>query len=458
MYPKSLWEKVGDLLARPGKRFLLGLLSCMVLGPFGVFIALSILEHEKTYFEGNVAVTMPSGETVRCALIKKKHFASMPVIPFVCLFFYIPYKTEYFLVKDLWCTDTPWGTRVYSAPLDVNLVRSEKITKAKAKAILQNAQVLAQELDGQAEQAQAAFLEKVKPYVETGLMKEVFSNPDRSIYTLEDMHVLFLHGEFDGRPCGKCIKETSVDAFKEDPTFYFKELLMTDPQRFANGLVILDDTLLERLLREQQKDNAPNEEPTAEESAEVVPATEPKEPVADEAAADVMATLEKNKTPLLRGTVEQHLKKVAVTPKQWGGWLLTIPALGCVELGIVSLFTGLIPMGIPFLAGGIWLWIVLVKILRKASRNEKNILSGRYRVVKTTCVSTDRNAQETDSGTVVTYAATFADGGHLEKQKQPIGVKGDTVYVVYLEGCEQPLAVFNGVTYTPSAELVIENT
>ena len=455
MYQKSLWEKFGDLFSSLGKRCLIGLSLAILGGVFvgfdptgimgvvfclGMLILVSVMGSNKTYFVANIIVRAPTGEIIPCAILKQNQYAYMPVVPFFSPFFYMPYKTDYYLLKNVSAPELQCGTRVNGTLLAAGLVRMEQITKAKAVAIQKDPQIIAQELSGQAEQARYAFLKEVKPFFDTNLLEEIFPARHLSLCNLEGMCVLFHYAKIDGRYCGMHIKTAFIDRIKQDPSFLLGTYLGMEPEKLVDSLVILDDTVLERLLR-IRKENSDFCSNTNEQSTTETP--------------EVISRVNRNKTTLTKDVIEKALKKNCSTPKKILGIILCIPALGAIELGIAGIVTGGVIWGLLFLALGVWLAYVAIKKLRQSSKNKESTLHGHYKVFQTTCIDTSKEERENEDETVTFYTTKFANG-ESKTLDRPLGVKGDTFYLVYLPGSDEANAIFNAIDYIPSPDLIIE--
>ena len=437
MYEKSFWEKLGDQLAHPGKRFLLGLLSCLFLGPFGVFIALAFLESNKSFFVTNITVQTSTGEVVPCAIVKQKGYAYMPVVPFFSLFLYLPYKTDYFLLKNVSAPELQKETRVNGTLLNVGLVRMEQLTKAKAIAIQNNPQIISQELSGQAEQAKIDFFKEAKPYFDTKLLEEIFTANHLCLCDLEGMCILFHYSKVDGHFCGMHINRDYVERIKQDPSFLLATYLCMDPDKLVNNLVILNDAFLERLLRIQKENSDKNDASTNTESSEV------------------LSRVNQNKKVLTKAIIEQTLNRSSSKPKKALGIILCLLALGAIELAIAGFVTGLFVMGIICLPLGIWLWYIAIKKIRQGKKNKENAMRGQYKIVQATCISSTKVVHEDEDGTTVFYTTKFSNG-ESQTLNYSLGVEGDTFYLVYLPESKKVNAIFNGIEYVPSADLLIE--
>ncbi len=431
-YERNFWEKLGDQLARPGRRFLFGLLSILVLGPFGAFIALSFCERKKAYFVANITVQTPTGETVPCAIVKQKRYAYMPLVPIVSLFFYIPYKVDYLLLKNVSATKLPGGVRVNGTVLNADLIRMEQLTKAKAQAVHREPQLLAQELSGQSAQARNEFLQAAKPYFDTQLMREIFATDHLSLCWMMGFNVLlFYYSKTNGRFIGFRVSDGDSQRIMQDPSFMLAALLTSDSDTLVERFAILDDSLLERLLRAREND--------------------PILCTGNKKTSEVLSGLEQNKKLLTKQLLEQTLLQKTSSMKKVTGFLLFIPSLVATEMAIGSFATGLFVLGLFFLPAAAWLCYWAIRRIQKGKRNKEAILCGRYRIIPATCVSVTEKLPS-DSDDVTMYTTQFSNG-ESQTLNCRLGVEGDPFYLVYLPGSKNADAIFNGIEYLLASDL-----
>lgn len=429
MYEKNLWEKIGDLLSHPGKRFLLGLLSVIILGPFGVMIAISIAGKTKTTFVSNLLVNTKSGNSIPCALIKQKHYAYFPVFPInlFCLFFYIPYKTEYYVIKNLQASEIKNGDIIYSTALDLHIVRSEKVTKAYAEALQKYVLTLENEVDGAARQI---FLQDTKKFFETGILKELYFTEGFSICSLKGNQVVFFY-EKDSAQVGCDVNDDYTETVKTNPNFLLDLFLTGNPQKILDSTLELTEDALERIIRKDQ--DLPK----------------------NDAAEQILNQRDNEKAPITIDMIESTLKTKTSTSKKVGGWLLCFLALGSLELGIFGMVGGIFIMGIIFLAIGIWVGYLGIKKIRQGKQNSKTIQNNQYKIIKVECTSVTEEEQISDEGVSYYYRTTFANGYSVTLNNR-IGLARDFFYFVYLDGVKEPVAYYNATYYHPAPELVFE--
>lgn len=430
-YEKNFWEKVGDQLAHPGRRFLFGLLSILILGPFGAFIALSFRERKKTYYVSSITVQTSTGETVPCAIMKQRRYAYMPLVPIVSLFFYVPYKVDYFLLKNVSATTLPSGARVNGTVLNIELIRTEQLTKSKAQAVQREPQLLAQELSGQSAQARNEFLQAAKPFFDTQLMQEIFATDHLSLCQLTGLNVLFYYSKVSGHFIGFRVSDVDAQRITQDPSFMLAALLATDSDTLVERFVILDDSVLERLLRARKED--------------------PELRTEDEKTSEVLSGLEQNKKLLTKELIEQTLTQKTSSTKKVTGFLLFIPSLAATELGIGCFATGLFVLGLIFLPAAGWLCYWAIRRIQQGKRNRENIQCGRYRIVPATCVSVTEKLPS-DAEDVTMYTTQFSNG-ESQTLNCSLGVEGDPFYLVYLPGSKHADAIFNGIDYLLAPDL-----
>lgn len=432
MYEKNLWEKIGDLLAHPGKRFLLGMLSVLVLGPFGVMIALSLAETQKTFFVSNVFINTSSGKKVTCSIIKQKQYAFLPVFPFFSLFYYIPYRTEYFLVKNIGTKEIVPGARIYSNILDYGIANTEKITKAKFNAIQQNPQTISKEIEEVELNYRSTFLRETEEYFNNNLFEEIYSSDSFSICHHEDVYILFLYSSVNGFQRGLILNQELCEKIiaQNDNSFIVDSILTTEPDTVSNLVAVLNDTLLERLLRDKPK----AEENTSQETLE---------------------RTNSKKVLLTKEIIEKKLLQSCSTSGKVVGWILLFFALGAFELTIFGFVSGLIVMGIICLPLGSWLTYKGISNIKNAGNNKTKILKGQYQIIKSICMNVNVVTNETDEGISRSYTHEFSTGEKIQLGYS-FCVKGDPVYMVYVDGSKKLNAYYSGMTYIPDDNLKVE--
>lgn len=433
MFEKTLWEKIGDMLAHPGKRFLLGILSVPLLWPFGILIAISILENQKSYFINNIKVRISNGQLIDCAIVKQKHYAYIPVFPFFCPFFYFPYKTEYYLIKFYSATETNPESRVYNSTIGFNIFNREKLTKAKALYLLQNPQIISKEIENEFYYGRSKLLNDIKPYIENKLFSEIYYNNYFSICKYEDEYILFNYNNSTNSHCGFIINEELVENAKKNNNInVLLDVIFTiEPQKAYQLILPLSDTLFERLLRDSDTKDS-------------------------EISRESLEKVNNNKKPLTKEMVVKKLLYSCSKVTKFCGWALMLVALGVVELSIVGFVTGLIPMGIICAPIGIWLTYKGIKVLKNSKKSKENILNGRFKILKTTCVDLQEIFHESDDGNYYEYVHTFANGEKISVNGSNICIKGDRMFLIYLEGKDRVLAYYNTIEYRPAPDLIIE--
>lgn len=444
---KSAREKLGDLLERPGKRFLLGMAATVIgvliaaasalLPPLivigaplcfiGLFTALSLVPHTKEYFVAGFVVPTASGQHIPCTLIKQKRYVSMPVIPFVSLFFYVPYKVQYYLLPDLAAPVMLANTRIRNL-LPLGFLPAEPITRQMADALRQNPGLISREILAQAEERRARFCRDIRPYQETGILEEVYFTRQLSVCKSDDVYLLFHYAGQNGAQSGLIINQETFEKIRQSTAFLLPTYLSTDD--LHERVIELNDAALERLLRNAKYSHT-------------------------EAAQKTVETTNQKKQPLTKKLVEDSLRGKQSSSKKTLGWvILCLPSLLATELCIAGFATGLLAMGLVCvpIAGGLIYWGI--RLIRTANNNRDRIAAGQYRVVKTRCVSVSTETQESDDGTYTTYAAALANGEILS-HTQPFGRKGDIFYLLYLDGTKRPVSWFNGINYHPAPDLTV---
>ena len=82
-------------------------------------------------------------------------------------------------------------------------------------------------------------------------------------------------------------------------------------------------------------------------------------------------------------------------------------------------------------------------------------MRGQYKIVQAACISSTKEVREDEDGTTVFYTTKFSNG-ESQTLNYSLGIEGDTFYLVYLPESKKVNAIFNGIEYVPSADLLIE--
>ena len=114
----------------------------------------------------------------------------------------------------------------------------------------------------------------------------------------------------------------------------------------------------------------------------------------------------------------------------------------------------MVVMGLIFAALGVWALVATIRQFKKGKRNKELILSGQYRIIKTTCAEVQEKLVESDDGNYTEYTTIFADGAHVQGSSR-LGIQGDPFYLVYLVGQSQPALSYNGVECRMSPDLQV---
>lgn len=422
MYKKNILEKFGDFLSHPGKRFLFGLLTAWTIWPFGLYIGLAILEHTKTYFVSGVSVKLSNGEVIPCTIVKKKYYCYWPVVPFVCLFFYIPYKTQYYLVKNIAAPDIPSNTKFDGIFLECQLLNAEPIPYAKAKAIMTEPQCVAEELEKEIPSLREQFCSDMKPFFENELIEEIYHTNQLSICkSYEDDHLLFHYSKLNNSQTCMIIKEDFVEQIKDDSTFLFTSYLASNP----DAIVAMTDSLLERLLRLREDKKS-------------------------EITQSKLEELDSKKELLTKDTIFKTIKKGCTWDIVCGSILcfLSVGGFEIAIFGLVSSMFILAPLGIAL---GCFLLHRGIRLIKVGKHRKLDVLMGNYKIIKTKCSKIIDNC--TDES--ISYTYEFENGENL-KVAASLGSVGDDFYMVYLEGTKKVNAYFSGMQYYPAQDLDIE--
>ncbi len=442
---RTLIEKLSDAMDHMGKRALVGLASTAIglllvfLGnvilpigfigmPFflgGFFTMVSILEFTKTYYVTGISVKSPTGEYIPCTIIKQGKFACMPVVPFVCPFFYVPYKTQYYLIKNMVAPNIAKGSKIKEEAISYGYLNLEPITKAKYKALLANPQAFSSEIYESICKSRKMFCDDIKSYVDTEILEEIYHTDRLSICkVLDEAYVLFHYARESGYQCGIIIGEENIERIKADNSFLLGAYVCAE--EVPTSVVELNEKTLERLLKSSNNTES-------------------------EAAQKVVAENNKSKKVLTADVISNSIKGKSSTSKMVLGIIMCFFSVGGFEMLIAGIALMMIPVAIIGLAlGGVLLYFG-VKNIKTSKRNTANLQAGNYKVVKTLCTGyIDCSTDE-----AISFVTKFENGAQAT-MNHPLGVNGDIFYLVYLEGSTFPDAFFNEIDYIPAENLVIE--
>lgn len=434
-YKRTILEVFGDLISRPGKRFLvcIGLsVLCYLLGQLMgffavgfillIYIAISIFDDTKTFYFKSLPVKLTTGETVPCILVKQKCYAySVPPLHFFCPFFYVPYRVRYYLIKNVEPSEMEEGKQIAEDFISKRLVDLEELPKRYAKAVLENPQILCEELSEKVPEYRRQFCEDIKPFTEEGILQEEFFNSRFSVCKLYNGDYMLLHYERStGVQRGFGIKESFVGKVREKPELLW-DVLATE--EISPGA--LTTRVLERLLLEKNGTTA------------VVSSTVQK--------------INQNKQELTREIIMNAIKP-GTGWKMFGAFWLFYFAVGGLCAVIGGIATGMFPVAVFGLAVLVLCVYYGVRVVKNAREEKKKYLRGNFRVVAAQCVSAEEETAENGSGWVHKFS-----NGVIYKKHSRLAVTGDLCYLVYRDGDEIPRAYYNSLIYKPAADLNIEN-
>ncbi len=277
---KTFFEQWGDILDHMGKRALFGLavtllgilaivlgnltLSVVIIGvPLcfiglvlflgGFFTMLSIVEHTKTHYVTGISVRTPRGEEIPCTVVKQKKYASIPLVPFVCPFFYVPYQTKYGLILNMAVPNIAKGSKIKDEAFSYGYLNVEWMPKARYQALLTDPQAFSAELAQSVHRFREVFCEDIRPYLEAKVLQELYHTDRFSICRVPgETYVLFHYARVSGYQRGVVIVRESIEKIKADDSFLTGAYLCA--QKVPSNVVELNQATLEKMIRlaEQQ--------------------------------------------------------------------------------------------------------------------------------------------------------------------------------------------------------------
>lgn len=469
-FEKNIVEKFGDFYSKTSRRVLfnLGCIAFFVLlelvlagtgiGAFAailwVYNLISICEKEKTRYIKTLKITLPNGEKTSCTLFEQCVYAYAPMImAFFSIGFYIPYKKQYILVRNMEIKNLAPHTRVSPSFLTQGLLNVEVIPKSKYSAVIRDPQVLSDELYAQIVPRREAFLRETKPFVETGLIEEIYYTDNLSICKLYDdaSFILFHYESHSGVQCGLPFNKDYIEKIKEDDSF----LLAAYIQMENPSVIFFTTKLLERLLRNRKNNN---DESIGEIETKAV-STNFKNAAGSKVEVEkkYINEVNKNKKIFTREMITSRLKGGKCTWRMVLGIILLYFSIGGFCLTVGGIGSGMIILTVI----GLPLWILLtyfgVKNIKISKKNRNALTMGQYKIVKATCIKRVDEQQTDEDGDPCGYQYIhhFSNGDVL-KLGYVFAVEGDTVYLVYLNDNKKISTFFNAIEYVPADDLVIE--
>lgn len=469
-FEKNLFEKFGDFYSQAGKRALFSL-GCIgfgvvvefvlaglglgaIIAIFSVYNLLSICEKEKTIYIKTIHVTLPDGRITSCALFEQRIYAHAPLImAFFSIGFYVPYKVQYILVRNMGIKKIPSRTRVPSSFATLGVLDIEVIPKSKYSAVISNPQIISDELYAQIIPRREVFLQETTSFVETGLMEEIHHTDYISIYKLcnDEDFILFHYEGHSGVQCGLLINKDYIEKIKEDDSFLLESYIHAkDP-----NVVFLTTEVLERLLRKYK-----NKVKQSTEISEGKTESENIEIAADtklEVKKDYLDEINKNKKVFTKEIIASQLRWQKCTWRMILGIILLYFDLGAFALLLLGIGTGMVIASVISLPLGGLLTYFGVKNIKISNNNRKALELGQYKIIKVTCTScvAKQLTDEDDNPCGYSYTHQFSNGDTL-KRENALAVSGDQVYLLYLNNKKKISAFFNSVEYIPATDLIIE--
>lgn len=142
--------------------------------------------------------------------------------------------------------------------------------------------------------------------------------------------------------------------------------------------------------------------------------------------------------------------------RNWEIILLYFP-LGGFALTFGGICSGIIILTVLDLLAWVLLTYFGAKNIKISNKNRKSLMAGQYKIHKVTCIKRIEE-QETDADGDLwgySYVHHFSNGDFL-KLGYKFAVKGDTVYLLYLNDNKKNSTFFNAIEYVPADDSIIE--
>ncbi len=216
---------------------------------YSIYNFLAVFPLRKSYFIKEVNVVLQSGEEISCAIIRQKMVSCSPVplIEYLSLARYIPYQVKYYIFKNVSIAQLGENEYVCNEITEVPLLLYNEINKRKAKAIMENPQIIADELSLEITKARQDFCDDIKKFVETGFFEELYYTSGFSVCKVFDFYLLFNYNKFEGSQTFVFIDEATFVLLKEEKDKLFASYFVDDGEPFE--VHVLDDTVYNNMIK-----------------------------------------------------------------------------------------------------------------------------------------------------------------------------------------------------------------
>ena len=446
MKKKTLGDIFGDIMDSHWKRTLFGaaitaigvLLSGILLPVaadfliIGVTCVLSVFRTTKVKYVTTLFVKINEDKTVPFSVLKKEHYAFMPVVPFFSLFFWVPYRVEYYLIKNIDMSVRRPRERMADFYTDVpGLYNIRKISAGELKRIKYDPSIVASIYTSELSSDYSAFCEAVKPFVDNGLIVEDFHTPDYSIFTYCEnvtVKLLFAYSGSAESQVGLIIPTEKIAEMMKNPSFSLSMIYMNPGDEIS--YLPLDKVTLERLLRNKKSDPVIDD----------VHNTEYK---TDNSTEQAIRDVNNQKEKLTHGVIVSAINKKLNNKIAFGGLLIFLSIYGFLG-AIAGFVSGLIPLGIIGTVLGPALLYYGIRRIVRANRVGNDAKAGKYSVKLLKCTMEKQLGDDDDMS--ITHVYIFEDGTKITHDigNIPMGI-GDYAYFVYY-GEKKPV-LFNALEY-----------
>jgi len=436
---KTFMEKMGDTLGHLGKRFLIfgamtavGVLFSFIL-PFLIFIGapllfiggfgmVSVLEKRKSYLVRGITVKGTDGKEIPCAILMQKHYCFMPIIPLVSLFYYIPYKKQYYLIKNVTAKTPEKPLRINNAVLGSMVLKAEPITYGEYNSLLSDPDSFYSKLLAESEKDRNAYAEDVSHFIGSGIFEEIRRTENEAVIrTKGGTYILLHYSRGEGGQRGIVINKELYEKLEEDSSELFMAYIEV-PKLFENT-VELNDALLERLLH----------------------ASEYKPHLSSEGAKRAQEEVDSDKTVITKEMIANALKSKFVTSKLvWGIFWCFM----CVLLAVCGIAGGIITILMFSVAGGGFAGFLGVNYIIEHRKNKRMLAEGTYKILKVPCVK----IEDTSDSESTSFDCIFANGERISGGS-PVCIVGDCFYFVYPGNIKSTDVYYNAMSFIPAPDL-----
>lgn len=468
MKKKNIVEIFQDIMSHGGKRFVFGIVTfaigivlcitavlAIVGAPimlFGLCTMFACFAVSKGYYVGTYA----EGEGENCnsvSIVKLKDHVFPPIICFLHVFFYLPYRVRYVAVKNTVAPNIEPGSRISICFMNFKAVDYTFITKEQAKG-LADGSVSVSSIAPDCGAGYEEYKRDVARFVEAGLLTEEYNSRQFSLCRLRgEACAIFAYCEAEGHQCGVICSGKTVDEISENPAGWMNAVFRLTDEAWRKNMIILNDATFNKMKKLAEQGEAETlddigDKPEAE-----------AEKAAEKVLKDYKNTVNalRDTAPITVNTVVNALNVTYVGSRKVNMvWQGIVGAFG-FGLGVASIFFAPV-MAIIFIPLCGYLCWCAYKNFKQIKPARELIGNRRFTLVKSVCTELEPLTDNEDSQ--YGWRAKYENGAEFDfagMSNRETTAVGEAAYLLYFEGEERknwPCRAYTEVLYSPAEELL----